>query len=55
MEDKIGNLKSFLYAARVETYQRVGHRAIQIGHNILVFGGTNGQNEFTTNILRTNS
>jgi hypothetical protein len=43
MEDKIGSLKSYLYATKTE-YPRIGHRAIQVGHNILVFGGTNANN-----------
>jgi phosphate uptake regulator len=53
MEDKIANLRSLLYAAKTD-YQRVGHRAIQVAHNILVFGGTNANNEFVTSVLRIN-
>jgi hypothetical protein len=53
MEDKIGSLRSFLYATKAD-YQRVGHRAIQVGHNVLVFGGINASNDFVTTILRIN-
>lgn len=48
----MGNLKSYLCIGRPETSQRIGHRAIQVGHHILVFGGTNSANEFVTNILK---
>lgn len=53
MEDKIANLRSILFAAKTD-YQRIGHRAIQLAHNILVFGGTNFNKEFVTSILRIN-
>jgi len=43
MEDKIPTLRSFTYQSRCDSYSRIGHRAIQIGHHILVFGGMNVQ------------
>lgn len=44
MEDKLNKLKSLTYQIKTESYQRIGHRVIQIGHNMLVFGGVNNQN-----------
>lgn len=50
----MGSLKNFFYPSRCEAYPRIGHRCIQIGHHILVFGGCNAQMDFNLPLLRIN-
>jgi hypothetical protein len=54
MEDKISNIKFYEYPAKYDTYSRVGHKAIQYGHDILVFGGINYHSDFTVNVFKIN-
>jgi hypothetical protein len=54
MEDKVANLKFVSILAKDTTYPRVGHRTLQLDHSILIFGGLNAFNDFSTTILRFN-